>query len=142
MTRGLAGEPRAPMSERIRALPFFLYNLAPGVRSAWIRLSRRRSVGEMMRDDLPRVGPAERCPEDGAAAGQPAAVVLNEGGVLLGVIERCDPNRRAIDCIEPAPQTIRPDMTPRLAAALMRTKRYLLITTARGEYLGRYAPAG
>jgi hypothetical protein len=125
----------------MRALPFFINNLLPGVRSAWIRLSRRRSVGETMRDDLPRVGPFDPCP-DSVAAVQPAAVVLNDDGILLGAIERCDPKRRAIDCIRPAPQTIRPDMTPRLAAVLMRANGYLLITTARGEYLGRYAAGG
>ncbi len=138
LARGLAVEPRPPLIERLRVLPFFLNNLAPGLRSAWICLSRRRSVGEAIRDDLPRAGPSDPCPDvirDGVTA-----VVLNAGGVLLGAIEHCDPKRRAIDCITPAPQTIRPDMTPRLAAALLQKHRYLLITTGRGEYLGRYAP--
>jgi len=40
--------------------------------------------------------------------------------------------------MNPGPQTIRPDMTPRLAAKLMASNPYLLVTTAMGNYLGRY----
>jgi hypothetical protein len=40
--------------------------------------------------------------------------------------------------MNPAPQTIRPDMTRRLASALLREAPYLLITRAGGAYCGRY----
>jgi hypothetical protein len=39
-----------------------------------------------------------------------------------------------------APQTIRPDMTHRLAAGLLEKHRYILITTSFGKYIGRYEP--
>jgi hypothetical protein len=47
---------------------------------------------------------------------------------------------RAIDAMNPAPQTIRPDMTHKLAATLLQKHRYILITTSYGKYLGRYEP--
>jgi rhodanese-related sulfurtransferase len=37
IVRGLPTDPPAPLSERIRAIPYFVNNLAPGVRSLWIR---------------------------------------------------------------------------------------------------------
>ena len=43
--------------------------------------------------------------------------------------------------MNPAPQTIRPDMTPRLAAQLLMSNPYLMVTTAMGKYLGRYLTA-
>jgi hypothetical protein len=69
------------------------------------------------------------------------AVALLDDGTLLGSIEAALPEAKlAIDAINPAPQTIRPDMTDRLAARLLRKHRYLLVTDARGIYLGLYAP--
>ena len=68
------------------------------------------------------------------------AVVLDTGGILLGAIEAGASGGRAIDAMNPAPQTIRPDMTHRLAATLLENHRYILITTSYGEYLGRYQP--
>jgi hypothetical protein len=145
MVRRLPCEPSVPISEWLRALPFFLNNLTPGIRSAWIRYSRRRVVGESARDDLMRLKPSDPAQTPVTQKGL-TAVVLNDHGVLLGAIEggstapAADATRAAFEIMNPAPQTIRPDMTTRLAAALLRTNPHLLVTLARGEYVGRYAP--
>jgi hypothetical protein len=143
IVRGLPTEPRAPIVERLSALPYFLNNLAPGFRRAWIRFSGRITVSEFTGDDLTRVSPTSRvAPATGA--GEPAAVVLDGDGVLLGAIESATDEavseRAAWDAMNPAPQTIRPDMTPALAASLLRTHRYILVSDAYGRYIGRYNP--
>jgi len=43
--------------------------------------------------------------------------------------------------MNPNPQTIRPDMTRRLATKLLRSNPYLIVTTGKGKYLGRYVPS-
>lgn len=139
IVRGLPTQPPAPPGERLRALPYFLNNLAPVLRNAWIRISRRATVGDLMR-------PVSIClrPEDSVsllAENQSSpAVVLNNDGVLLGVIDMNCEGRRAADVMDPACQTIRPDMTRWLASRLMRGKPYLMVTTATGHYLGVYRP--
>lgn len=144
IVRGLPSEPRASAVERIWALPYFLNNSAPGVRAAWIRVSKRRTVMAAMRDDLPRLrpdSPIAALNNADARAAPPLAVALLDDGTLLGSIEAGRPEAKlAIDAINPAPQTIRPDMTDRLAARLLREHRYLLVTDASGIYLGLYAP--
>jgi hypothetical protein len=139
MVRGMPMEPAPPAAERMRALPFFVNNLAPWIRAGWIRLSARVVVAELTRDDLARLGPDDPAPPV-AARGSIAAVVLDHNGILLGAIDRNAPGRRAIEAMNPGPQTIRPDMTLRLAAQLLRANPYLLVTGARGEYFGRYQP--
>lgn len=142
IVRGLRTQPRATLRERLDALPYFLNNLAPGLRSAWIRISRRITVAEFMCDDLPRITP-EAPFRPTAAQDAPLAVVLNRDGVMLGAIEppHGEPVEwRAMDAMNPAPQTVRPDMTPALAATLLRSSRYLLVTSADGRYIGRYHP--
>lgn len=133
-------DPPAPLSERIRALPYFVNNLAPGLRSSWIRYSDRVRVGEFMRDNenLVRLGPEDSVPPASPDSPTPRAVVLTSDGVLLGAIEQSESAPRALDAMNPGPQTIRPDMTPRLAAKLMASNPYLIVTTAMGNYLGRY----
>ena len=138
MVRGLPAEPAAPLSERIRALRYFIHNLAPGIRAAWIRYSNRKTVRDSMRDDLAHLtldDAVAAAPVDSSA---PRAVVLNRDGVLLGVIEQSDSAPHAREIMNSAPQTIRPDMTPRLAARLLESNRYLIVTTEHGKYLGRY----
>ena len=76
-------------------------------------------------------------PETRSDAG---SVVLDRNGILLGTIEQSDPAPRALDAMNPTPQTIRPDMTPRLARKLLSSNPYLMVTTAKGKYLGRYVP--
>lgn len=141
IVRGLPTDPPAPLSERIRALPYFVSNLAPGLRSFWIHYTDRVSVDEFMRDDLAHLGPEDSVPSASPDAPTPRAVVLNAGGILLGTIEQSNPAPRALDAMNPNPQTIRPDMTPRLAAKLLTSSPYLIVTTAMGKYLGRYVPA-
>jgi hypothetical protein len=64
IVRGLPTEPaRAPVSERWRALPYFINNLAPGLRAAWIALSRRVTVARFTRDTLLKLTPADAIPE-------------------------------------------------------------------------------
>ena len=141
IVRGLPTEPAPPLSERMRALPYFINNLAPGFRSAWISRSNRTIVREAMRDDLTCLHPNDAVtatPTNNSPI--PRAVILNADGVLLGAIDKPDSGSRARDMMNSAPQTIRPDMTPRLAAKLLESNPYLLVTTEHGKYLGRYLP--
>jgi len=124
----------------MRALPYFINNLAPGFRSAWIRYSGRTAVRETMRDDLARLHLDDPLPSAPAGSPTPRAVVLNAAGVLIGAIDKSDSTPRARDLMNSAPQTIRPDMTPRLAAELLESNPYLLVTTEHGKYLGRFLP--
>ncbi|MFZ0678325.1 CBS domain-containing protein [Candidatus Binatus sp.] len=140
IVRGLPTDPPAPLSERMRTLRYFVNNLEPGLRSFWIHYSDRVRIDEFMRDDLVRLGPEDSIAPAFPDSPKPRAVVLNTEGVLLGTIERSDPAPRAIDAMNPNPQTIRPDMTPRLAAKLLASNPYLMVTTERGKYLGRYVP--
>jgi hypothetical protein len=139
MLRGLPCEPAPPIREKLRALPYFINNLAPRIRTGWIALSRRSTVAQSMKDDLPRLGPSDPVATSGART-DVAGVVLNPDGILLGAIEPGARNKRAIDAMNPAPQTIRPDMTHRLGAQLLKEHRYILITTSSGKYIGRYQP--
>ena len=133
-------DPPAPLSERMRALPYFINNLAPGLRTFWIHYSDRVRIDEFMRDDLVRLAPENSVPPASPDSPKPRAVVLDRNGVLLGTIERSDAASRALDAMNPNPQTIRPDMTPRLARKLLASNPYLMVTTAKGKYLGRYVP--
>jgi hypothetical protein len=138
MVRGLPTEPAAPLSERMRALRYFINNLAPGIRAAWIRYSDRATVRDSLRDDLVRLSPDDAVPAEPDDSSTLRAVVLNHDGVLLGAIEKSDSAPHAREIMNPAPQTIRPDMTPKLAAELLESNRYLIVTTEHGKYLGRY----
>jgi hypothetical protein len=140
IVRGLPTDPPAPLSERLRAFPYFINNLAPGLRSFWIHYSDRVRIDEFMRDDLVRLGPEDSVPPASPDSPTPRAVVLDRNGVLLGTIEKSDAAPRALDAMNPNPQTIRPDMTPRLARKLLASNPYLMVTTAEGKYLGRYVP--
>jgi len=131
MLRGLPCEPTPSLREKSRALPYFINNLAPEIRAKWIALSHRRTVVQCAKDDLSRLrsfGSADAS----SARTDVTAVILNAEGALLGAME---PNG-----MNPAPQTIRPDMTHRLAAQLLEHHRYILITTSFGKYIGRYEP--
>jgi hypothetical protein len=140
IVRGLPTDPPARLTERIRAFPYFVNNLAPGMRAFWIHYSDRVRIDEFMRDDLVRLGPEDSVPPASPDSPTPRAVVLNPEGVLLGAIEQSDPAPRAVDAMNPNPQTIRPDMTPRLAKKLLASNPYLMVTTTKGRYLGRYVP--
>lgn len=140
MIRGLPCDPKPPAREKLRALPYFVNNLFPGLRQTWISISRRSTVAELCKDDLPHLKPSTLANEIPAssARNQAVAVVLNGAGVLLGSIEANAKGARTIDAMNPAPQTIRPDMTHALAAKLLETHPYILVTTSFGKYLGRY----
>jgi hypothetical protein len=138
MVRGLPMEPVPSLSERTRALRYFINNLAPGIRAAWIRYSNRAAVRDSMRDDIARIGLDDPVPAEAANSPTPRAVVLNSAGVLLGTIDKSDSAPHAREAMNSAPQTIRPDMTPQLAAKLLQSNRYLIVTTDHGKYLGRY----
>ena len=131
-------DPPAALSERVRAFRYFVNNLAPGLRSSWIHFSDRVRVDEFVRDDLVRLGPEDVVPAADPDPPRPRAVVLDPDGVLLGAIEQSDAAPRALDAMDPNPQTIRPDMTPRLATRLLKSNPYLIVTTEKGKYLGRY----
>ncbi len=132
-------DPPVPLSEQMRAFRYFVNNLAPGLRSSWIHFSDRVRVDEFMRDDLAHIGPEDVVPPASADSPTPRAVVLNPAEVLLGAIERPDAAPRALDAMNPNPQTIRPDMSLRLAEKLLKSNPCLMVTTEKGKYLGRYA---
>ena len=95
---------------------------------------------ERSNDDVARLRPPDPIPT--CTRTDVVGVVLNSHGVLLGAVEPNAKGARACDAMNPAPQTIRPDMTHRLAANLLEKHRYILVTTSFGKYLGRYeAPA-
>ena len=81
-------DPPTPLSERMRAFPYFVNNLAPGLRSFWIHYLDRVRVEEFMRDDLIRLGPEDAVPPAAPDSPTPRAVVLDSNGVLLGTIEQ------------------------------------------------------
>ena len=139
MLRGLPCEPAPSMRDKLGALPYFINNLAPGIRASWIAISRRPTAAQCANDDVARLRPSDPIPASTARA-DVVAVVLNSEGMLLGAIEPNANGARAIDALNPAPQTIRPDMTHRLAAHLLEKHRYILVTTSFGKYLGRYEP--
>jgi hypothetical protein len=124
----------------MRAFPYFVNNLAPSMRAFWIHYSDRVRIDEFMRDNIARFGPEDVVPPASPDSPAPRAVVLNSEGVLLGTIETSDAAPRALDAMNPNPQTIRPDMTPRLAAKLLKANPFLMVTTEKGKYLGRYVP--
>jgi hypothetical protein len=138
--RGLPSKPSAPIGERVRAAPFFVHNLVPAIRRSWISLTHREGVGSSMFSDLPRLRPDQPVPQSLNASAPPFAVVLNSAGILFGAIEEKRPGVFARELMNPAPQTIRADMTHRLASTLLRHSPYLLVTDTEGRYLGRYAP--
>lgn len=138
IVRGMPTDPPAPLSERMRALPYFANNLAPGLREFWIRYRDRVRVDEFVRDDLARLGPEDPVPPASPTSPTPRMVVLNSDGILLGAIEQSDAAPHALSAMNSAPQTIRPDMTIRLAAQLLKSNPYLLVTSAMGKYLARY----
>lgn len=138
MVRGLPCDPAPSIREKLRALPYFIINLAPVLRAGWIAVSRRPTVVQCAKDDLPRLRPAD--PISTAARTDVVGVVLNSDGVMLGAIEPNARGARAIDAVNPAPQTIRPDMANGLAAHLLERHHYILVTTSFGRYLGRYEP--
>lgn len=141
MVRGLPMDPPARLSERLRAIRYFVNNLAPGFRALWIRYSRRVRVAEFTRDDLVRLRPDDFVSQASSESPTPRAVVLDSNAVLLGAIEQSGAAPRALDAMNPNPQTIRPDMAPRLATHLLRSNPYLMVTTEKGRYLGRYVPS-
>jgi hypothetical protein len=95
-------------------------------------------VRDSMRDDLAHIGPDDSVAAAPAGSPTPRAVVLNRDGVLLGAFEQSNSAPQVREIMNSAPQTIRPDMTPRLAAELLESNRYLIVTTEHGKYLGRY----
>jgi len=140
IVRGMPTDPSAPLPERIHAFPYFINNLAPGLRSCLIHYTDRVRVAEFMNDDLIHLGPEDAVASAAPDSRMPRAVVLNADGILLGAIDQSNSAPRSLDAMNPAPQTIRPDMTRRLAAKLPKSNHYLLITTAMGKYVGRYVP--
>jgi len=133
-------DPPTRLSERVRAFRYFVNNLAPGIRSFWIHYTDRVSVSEFTRDDLARLSPEDQVAPASPGSPMPRAVVLNSEGALLGAIEQSNSAPRSLDAMNPNPQTIRPDMTPRLATKLLKKNPYLVVTTQHGKYLGRYVP--
>src|ERR1700722_1865003 len=138
MVRGLPMDPPAPLSERIRAFGYFVNNLAPSLRSFWIHFSDRVRVDEFMRRAVCCRRAKDVVPPAASDSPTPRTVVLNADGVLIGAIEQFERAPRALEAMNPNPQTIRPDMTPRLAKKLLQSNPYLMVTSAKGKYLGRY----
>ena len=140
IVRGLPTDPPAPLSERMRALRYFVNNLAPGLRAFWIHYSDRVRVAEFMRDDLVRLGPEDHVPPLSSRFANAARRRARSQRSLARHNRTSRTAPRALDTMNPNPQTIRPDMTPRLATKLLDSNPYLIVTTAKGKYLGRYVP--
>ena len=104
----------------------------PAFRSAWILFSRRITVGSRAVADGMKIA----APDSRAVVAP--AVVLDGNGILLGVVEQADAERRAIDVMDTGAQTIRPDMTIELAESLMDGHEHLVVTEADGRYVGVY----
>ena len=137
IVRRLPIEPAPAWDEYVNAFPFFVHNLVPGIRDTWLQISSRPAVKDLMKDDLARMVPNDPIAQMSASIRQPVrAVVLNAQGVLLGALEANASGERAIDAMNPSPQTIRPDMTHRLAASLLKGRPYLLVTDADGKLSG------
>ena len=75
----------------MRALPYFVNNLAPGLRSFWIHYLDRVRVEEFMRNDLARLGPDDAVPSAAPDSPTPRAVVLAASVMLRHVTD--DPVR-------------------------------------------------
>jgi hypothetical protein len=140
IVRGLPSEPAPTTGERARAMRYFINNLAPGLRSSWIRITGRAQVKTHTNDDLKQLGPDDLVIPDAVIKRVPRAVVLDSNGVLLGAIDKSEAQGRAIDVMNPAPQTIRPEMPPALASKLLKSNPYLIVTTEFGKYVGHYDP--
>jgi hypothetical protein len=87
MLRGLPCQPAPSMREKFRALPYFINNLAPGIRASWIVISRPPTVMQYAKDDVARLRPPDPIPTSATRA-DVVAVVLNSEGTLLGAIHR------------------------------------------------------
>src|SRR5260221_183045 len=101
MVRGLPMDPPASLLERIRALRYFVNNLAPELRTFWIHYSDRVLIDEFMRNNLVRLTPEDVVPPASPDSPTPRAVILNPEGVLLGTIEQSDPAPKALDAMNP-----------------------------------------
>jgi hypothetical protein len=135
--RRLPTEPPASLRERLRPLPYFINNLAPGFRTGWIALIRRTRIDRFIVNDIPRLRPLDRL-SSSTRRESPHAVVLSREGVLLGSIDDEPGDGPAIHFVNGGPQTTRPEMKPAMAAKLLKDHPYLLVTDAIGKYLGRY----
>ena len=73
---------------------------------------------------------------------QDNCVVVNESNIVLGVIQgqgwEANPDAWIADIMEPAPQTIRPDLEPKDAQKILRgyEAAMVLVTTSDGELIG------
>lgn len=77
------------------------------------------------------------------ASPYPFALVLSEGGVLLGRLRRsslaeCDPRRTAAEVMEPGPSTVRPHKSAAGVARDLaeRQLRWAIVTGADGRLIG------
>jgi CBS-domain-containing membrane protein len=77
-----------------------------------------------------------------SASPYPFALVISDGGVLLGRLRAsmldCDPKLAADEVMEPGPSTVRPHKTAATIAKDLTEKqlRWAIVTTPEGELIG------
>ncbi len=106
-----------------------------------------RRLLDVLRRDVPRCGPGDRVAvarDRAAGAGWSDCVVVNDAGIVLGILRRRalagDPDALAEDTMDPGPVTYRPgdpaDRTARRLAERQVTRG--LVTTSDGELVGMF----
>jgi hypothetical protein len=117
--------------------------LAAGLETEGTEQKKLR-IRHMIHRDVPTCGLRERLQDvrSRRRPNQDLCVVVNESKIVLGVIQgqvwNANPEARVADVMEPAPQTIRPDLEPKDAQRILRGYEgpTALVTTSDGELIG------
>jgi rhodanese-related sulfurtransferase len=128
-----------------------VYRYAPG-KADWLAAGlategaeeKKVRLRHMIHKDVPTCRLRERLQDvkSRRRPNQDTCVVVNESNIVLGVIHKdaweADPDARIGDIMDPAPQTIRPDLEPKDAQKILRGYQAatVLVTTSDGELLG------
>lgn len=137
---------------RLEGLGFYeVYRYAPG-KADWLAAGletegaekKKLRIRQMIHRDVPTCGVRERLQDvkSRRRKNDNVCVVVNENNIVLGIIQgpawTANPEARVADVMEPAPQTLRPDLEPQEAQKILH--RYeaptALVTTSDGELLG------
>ncbi len=106
--------------------------------------AKKSRIKHMVQKDVPTCSLRERL-EDVKSRRRPnqdMCVVVNDRNIVLGVIQGetwdQNPQARAIDVMQPGPQTLRPDLDPKDAEKILRRSDQpgAIVTTSDGELLG------
>jgi len=106
--------------------------------------NKKVRIRHMIHRDVPTCRLSERLQDvkSRRRQNQDVCVVVSEGNIVLGIIQgkvwNENPEARVADVMEPAPQTLRPDLEPKDAQKILRGYQapLALVTTSDGELLG------